>query len=115
MKIGRPRGGKNRYHSAEFKLEVVNRIVAGESSNKLAKEYDLSPGMVRRWVTNYKVSGTSALENRKKPGNPMGGFYRKKNITEIERLRFELAKAEVEIAKLKKVYELERSGAAQRK
>lgn len=115
MTLGRPKGGKNRYHSTEFKLEIVNRIIAGESSKKIAKEYELSDGMVRGWIKRYKKSGASALENKKKPGNPFGGFYKKKNVTEIEKLRFELAKAEVEIAKLKKVYELERSGAVQRK
>ena len=114
MAIGRPKGGTNRYHSKEFKMEIIKRILNGESSGSIAAELDLSPSMVRTWVRTYKTSGILALEKRK-PGNPYAGLHTNKNLTEVERLRLELAKAEVELAKLKKVYELERSGAAQRK
>jgi len=107
--MGRPRGGKNRYHSKEFKLGIINRILAGEGSYSIAKEYELSPSMIRKWVRSFQAKGPLGLENKKKTGNPLVGMYRKRNMSEVEQLRFELAKAEVELAKLKKVYGMERS------
>lgn len=114
MGIGRPKGGKNRYHSKEFKLEVIKRILNGEGTDPVAAELGLSGGMVRNWVMAYKASGESALENRKKPGNPYSALHTSRSLTEVERLRLELAKAEVELAKLKKIYEMERSVAKQK-
>lgn len=115
MALGRPKGGTNRYHSKEFKLEVIKRIIDGEGTEPVADELELSAGMVRGWVRMYKKSGASALANMKKPGNPFAGLHTSKSLTEVEKLRLRLAKAEVELAKLKKVYELERSGAGLKK
>ncbi|GAV23374.1 uncharacterized protein BN742_00752 [Carboxydothermus pertinax] len=42
-------------------------------------------------------------------------MQKKKNLSEVERLRFELAKAEVELAKLKKLYKIERRFAQRKK
>jgi transposase-like protein len=115
MALGRPKGGANRYHSKEFKLEVITRILNGEGSHPVADELGLSPGMVRNWVMKYKESGVSGFENKKKPGNPYAGLHANNSLSEIERLRLELAKAEVELAKLKKIYEMERSVARQKR
>jgi transposase-like protein len=114
MALGRPKGGTNRYHSKEFKMEVIKRVFDGESSESVAAELCLSAGMIRSWIRTYKESGMSALEKRK-PGNPYAGLHTSKSLTEVERLRLELAKAEVELAKLKKTYEMERSVARQKK
>jgi transposase-like protein len=115
MPLGRPKGGTNRYHSKEFKLGVVSRILNGEGLKPVAKELELSPGLIGCWVTKYKEFGISGLENKKKPGNPYAGLYTSNKLTEVERLRLELAKAEVELAKLKKVHEMERSVARQKR
>lgn len=115
MPIGRPRGGKNRYHSKDFKLGVVRRVLAGESKRNVADEYELSHGMVTKWVKLFREKGEKGLENTKSPGNPFAGLHRKKYISEVEQLRYELAKAEVELAKLKKSYQMERSGATRKK
>lgn len=114
MAIGRPKGGTNRYHSKEFKLEVIRRVFNGEASGFVASELGLSPGMVRNWIKTYKESGMSVFEKRK-PGNPYAGLHTSKSLSEVERLRLELAKAEVELAKLKKIYEMERSVAKQKR
>ncbi|HYE09087.1 MAG TPA: helix-turn-helix domain-containing protein [Patescibacteria group bacterium] len=114
MALGRPKGGSNRYHSKEFKLEIVKRILNGEETDSVAAEFGLSGGMVRKWVMAFKVSRESALENRRKPGNPYSALHTSRSLTEVERLRLELAKAEVELAKLKKIYEMERSVAKQK-
>lgn len=115
MPSGRPKGGTNRYHSKEYKLEVVSRILNGEGLRPVVKELGLSIGLVSCWVAKYKEFGASGLENKKKPGNPYAGLHTSNKLTEVERLRLELAKAEVELAKLKKVYEMERSVARQKR
>jgi transposase-like protein len=115
MAIGRPKGGVNRYHSKEFKLEVITRILNGEGSHPVADDLGLSPGMIRNWVMKYKETGVSGLENKKKTGNPYARLHTSNSLTEIERLRLELAKAEVELAKVKKIYEMERSVARQKR
>lgn len=114
MARGRPKGGKNKYYSKEFKLEVLKRCFAGESEKTVAKEYGISHGMISVWNRKYREKGPAGLENKKKPGNPLAGIHRKKNLSEVERLRYELAKAQVELAKLKKLYQMER-GVAQPK
>jgi transposase len=115
MSVGRPKGGTNRYHSKEFKLEVITKIMNGVGLKPVAKEFELSKGLVSCWVRKYKEFGISGLENKKKPGNPYAGLHTNNKLTEVERLRLELAKAEVELAKLKKAYEMERSVARQKR
>ncbi|GAV24034.1 helix-turn-helix domain-containing protein [Carboxydothermus pertinax] len=115
MPSGRPIGGKNRYYSKEFKLEVINRCLAGESTHALGKEYSINRSLICSWIKRFREKGPEALENKKKPGNPFAGMQKKKNLSEVERLRFELAKAEVELAKLKKLYEIERRVAQRKK
>ena len=61
------------------------------------------------------------MEPKKKPGNPLSRYERRKELTyeeqlqyQIERLKRELAKKEVEVLRLKKLNE-RKGGDAQRK
>lgn len=65
--------------------------------------------------------GETALENQKKPGNPLSKYERRKELTreeqleyQIELLKRELLKRDAEVLRLKKSLELER-GDAKRK
>ena len=44
------------------------------------------------------------LENKRKPGNPLVRYQRKKELTELERLEYENMKLRIENLRLKKGY-----------
>lgn len=97
-----------RYYSQEYKLEIVKRCLSGESSKAVSRATGICCRLIRNWITLYNTLGEEGLENKRRPGNPLAGYVNKKNLSEVEQLRYELAKAEIEIARLKKVYEVER-------
>ena len=102
-------------------MEIVKRYLTGESPVKLHKETGISDGNIRKWKRQYLSGGESALENQKKPGNPLAKYERRKELTreeqleyQIELLKRELLKRDAEVLRLKKSIELER-GDAKRK
>jgi Transposase and inactivated derivatives len=97
-----------RYYSQENKIEIVKRCLSGESSKEAERRTGIGARLIRNWIKEYNEFGENGLKNKRRPGNPLAKYINKKNFSEIEQLRYELAKAEIEIAKLKKVYELER-------
>lgn len=106
--MGRPKGGSNRYYSKQFKMEIINELLSGESTHSLSEKYGVSKSNIGRWSRQYREHGEGSLENKRRPGNPFGGAYCKKHVSETDQLRYELAKAEVEIVKLKKQLEIQR-------
>lgn len=96
------------YHSKEEKLEIVKRYLSGESPKALGKELCISDGNIRKWKRQYLSDGESALENRKKPGNPLSKYERRKELTreeqleyQVELLKRELMRKEAEVVRLK--------------
>ena len=119
--MGRPKGGTNKSHSKEEKLALVKRNLSGELATALARETGLGDSMICKWTKQYLEGGEEALVNKRKPGNPLAKYERKKNLTPMEQLEYKVAKLEREllkkngeIEKLKKSIELER-GDAKRK
>lgn len=100
--MGHPVGKRNRYYSKDEKLRYVKEVLEGRSSKEVGHEAGISARLIREWVTLYLDHGERALENKRKPGNPLCRYSNKKDMSEIEQLRYELAKAELELAKLKK-------------
>lgn len=103
-----------RFHSKAEKLCLVKRYLAGESSRKLAIETGISDGNIRKWKQQYLSGGETALENKKKPGNPLAKYERRKELSreeqleyQVELLKRELLKKEAEVTRLKKSIELE--------
>lgn len=113
--MGHPKGKKNRYYSKDEKIRIVREVLAGKSSKEKGNETGINSRLIRGWVTLYLEQGESALENKRRPGNPLCRYANKKDMSEVERLRYELAKAELELAKLKKAYEEERRCGQQKK
>ena len=73
------------------------------------------------WTKLYLEHGESALEPKKKPGNPLSRYERRKELTyeeqlqyQIELLKRELVKKEAEVLRLKKLNE-RKGGDARRK
>lgn len=107
--------------SKEEKLAIVKRNLSGEAAKVLAREIGTSDATVRQWVKLYQTEGESGLEQKKKPGNPLSRYERRKELTyeeqlqyQIELLKRELVKKEAEVLRLKKLNE-RKGGDAQRK
>ena len=98
--------------SKEEKLTIVKRNLAGESALSLSKEIGSSDYQIRTWVKKYLSEGETGLEPKKKPGNPLSRYERRKELTyeeqlqyQIELLKRELVKKEAEVLRLKKLNE----------
>lgn len=109
------------FYSKEEKLGIVKRYLAGESPIKLHKETGISDGNIRKWKRRYLAGGEAALENKKKPGNPLSKYERRKELTrqeqleyQVELLKRELMKKGAEIVRLKKSIELKGDGIRRR-
>ncbi len=59
------------------------------------------------WIKKYTEQGEDALENKKKPGNPFAKYQNCKNLSEIDRLKYENMKLRLENSLLKKGLTLE--------
>lgn len=68
----------NRYWSKEEKLRLINEVLNGKSSQEVARENDISGDMLRTWIRKYNEYGIDSLENKKKPGNPLCKYSKKK-------------------------------------
>ena len=103
--MGRPKGGKNREWSKEAKYAIIIQIINGEKSScDLKRELGISQGMISNWVKRYNEGGIEALENQRKPGNPLAKYLRRKELTPIEQLEYENMLLRIENERLKKGY-----------
>ena len=101
----------NRNWSAEDKYKVIKPIISMEKSlTQVSRELDISSGMLHRWVEVYKKDGIKGLENKKKPGNPLMKYSRKKSLTELEKLEYENMKLRIENELLKKGFIMKGDG-----
>lgn len=107
---GRPKGGKNNYYSKEEKIKYVKQMLEGKSCWEIEREEGINHSVTSRWLKKYLETGTSGLENQKKPGNPLCKFSNKKNLTEIEKLQYENMKLRIENERLKKGYLMKGDG-----
>ncbi len=78
----------------------------------LAREIGCNDRQVRDWTKAYLAEGEAGLEVKKKPGNPLSRYERRKELTyeeqlqyEIELLKRELVNKEAEVLRLKKLNE----------
>ena len=78
------------FHSKEVKLGIVKRYLAGEFPIKLHEETGISDGDIRKWKRQYLTGGEAALENKKKPGNPLSKYERRKKLTREEQLEYQV-------------------------
>ena len=108
---GRPRGGKNNYHSKEEKIKIVKEMLDFNLSPlDIEKKYNISHSLAGKWRKDYLEKGETSLVNKKKPGNPLCKFSNKKNLTDIEKLQYENMKLRIENERLKKGYLMKGDG-----
>lgn len=97
----------------EEKEEIIKRFLNGESATKLADELQFSKRIIYRWLKKYNEKGLDGLKSQtgksSKHHEHMGLHLRKpKNI--IEELEIEIMKKDIEIARLKKGYNVKGVG-----
>ena len=112
--MGRPKGGKNINHSKEEKLSLVLRNLSGETATSIERETGIYHSQIHKWTKQYLEGGEEALENKRKPGNSLAKYTRKKELTPTEQLEYkiallerELLKKDAELVRIKKEIELE--------
>ena len=112
--MGRPKGTKNKRRSPEEKESIVLELINGEeSSYSISRKYGVSRSLLWTWVETYRKEGIEGLKSKTGKygsGNPYAALHIKKNLTEVERLKLELAKKEVECERLKKGYSVKGVG-----
>ncbi len=47
---------KHRAHSVEFKRQVVQEYLAGETLHTLSKRHDISPNLIQVWIQNSRLA-----------------------------------------------------------
>ena len=111
---GRPKGTKNNMRSPEEKERIVLRYLKGNMSIcSLAKDESVDDKTLGTWIHSYEKYGIEGLKSKTGKcgsGNPYAALHSKKELTEVERLRLELAKKEVECERLKKGYSVKGVG-----
>ena len=50
---------KHRTHSIEFKRQVVQEYLGGESLHALAKRHGISRSLIKVWVAKYEAGGST--------------------------------------------------------
>ena len=110
--MSRPKGGKNRSWSKEDKIRIVKRYFNEHiGRHTLAKEENISSGMLWNWIQKYRLEGENALENKKKTGNKFAALHTSKSLSVEERQRLIIEKQQIEIERLKKGYIVKGVGA----
>ena len=106
--------------SKEEKLFIVKQVLNGASASQWENQ-GIRHGQVQNWTKAYLEQGESGLEPKKKPGNPLARYERRKELTyeeqlqyQIELLKRELVKKNAEVLRLKKLNE-RKGGDAQKR
>ncbi len=110
--MSRPKGCKNKSWSKEEKLRIVKRYFDEHIGRPtLAKEENISSGMLWNWIQKYRLEGEDGLENKKKTGNKFSALHSSKSLSVEERQRLIIEKQQIEIERLKKGYIVKGVGA----
>lgn len=105
------KGQKFKQWTAEEKYKIIKPIIELEkSSQEISRETNINSGMIIRWVHEYEENGLDGLTPKKKPGNPLMKYSKKKVLTKEEQLEYENMKLRIENELLKKGYLMKGDG-----
>lgn len=107
--MGRPAGTKNFMRTPEEKEKLVLEYFDSKVGyRRFAESYNIYPSIFAKWIKSYRESGINGLKSKTgKTGIGKGNFKR----SEIEQLKEDLLKKEVELMRLKKGYMVKGVGA----
>ena len=111
-KMGRPIGTKNIMRTPEEKEKLVLEYFDSRVGyKKFAESNDVSYTLFLKWVSKYREKGIEGLKSKTgKHNNPKSGRYNR-HKSEIEQLKEELLKKDIELMRLKKGYVVKGVGA----
>ena len=105
------KGQKFKTWTADEKYNVIKPIIDLEISlAQVGKNTGISNSMLHRWIKSYKENGYDRKKKKKKPGNPLMKYSRRKNLTKEEQLEYENMKLRIENELLKKGYLMKGDG-----
>ena len=110
--MGRPSGTKNVMRTPEEKEKLVKEYLNSKVGyRKFAESNDIYPSTFTKWIKLYRENGIEGLKSKTgKANKPNNGKYNR-NKSEIEKLKEELLKKEIEMMRLKKGYMVKGVGA----
>lgn len=80
--LGFTKKTKNSSYSKEFKMELVEKCISGEASSiDLGHQYDISSGLLRKWIRMY-IANIELKDYNPKRGIYMAKARRKTTIDE---------------------------------
>lgn len=56
---------ERRTYTAEFKLQMVKLYENGKSRADIAREYDITPSALDRWISNHQKTGSFTAEDNR--------------------------------------------------
>lgn len=94
----------NRKWSPEEKLELIQKVLCGNSNESVSTEAGIKPGQLYQWVRKYKLLGYNGLVNKKNGRKPKEESNVKKStdpkpLSESEREELIRLRAEIEYIK----------------
>ena len=75
--------------SKEEKLSIVKQVLNGMPVCSWESQ-GIHHGQVQDWTKAYLEHGESGLEPKKKPGNPLSRYERRKELTYEEQLQYQI-------------------------
>ena len=104
---------KNTMRSPEEKERIVLES-SQIGSEKISRKYDISDSVIRAWRRKYREHGIDGLRSQTGKTshgyNHLAGLRNKKNKTKEEELQYKIMKLEIEVARLKKGYQVKGVG-----
>ncbi len=111
--MARQKGTKNNMRSPKEKEQIVLEAFKC-GPNVTFKKYGISERLLHSWMRKYRENGIDGLISKTgkspKPGNGLKGLHVKKNKTREEELELENLKLKIEVARLKKGYQVKGVG-----
>lgn len=111
MNEGHPQGKKNIIRSIEEKEQIILEYLNGKVGYRaIAKSHNVSDSVFKIWIKQYRKNGIQGLSSQTgKHHNPNRGRHNR-HLSEIDKLKEQLLKKDIEIERLKKGYQVKGDG-----
>ena len=101
---------KNNMRTIEEKESIIKELLSGKLSwREISEKYNLSYSVLFKWKNNYLTNGIEGLKS-KTGKSYCQGIHLRKPKNKIEELELEIMKKDIEIARLKKGYNVKGVG-----
>ena len=105
------KGQRYKIWTAEEKYKIIEPLLKMEKGSKTySREIGINSGLLYAWIKKYREKGMEGLINKKKPGNPLSKYSRRKSLTKEEQLEYENMKLRIENEMLKKGFLMKEDG-----